>query len=199
MSLETFFASFIFAFVASATPGPNNLMLLASGVNFGFRRSIPHMIGVSVGFTVLLVATGFGMGALFNAVPELRNVLKVVGGAYLLYLAWKIASVRRISRTGDTSDGHPMSFVGAAMFQWVNPKGWVMAISAMALFTNADRPFLSVLLVTLCFVIVVAPSVSAWAGFGTALRGFLSEPQRLKWFNITMGVLLAATLLPMFA
>jgi threonine/homoserine/homoserine lactone efflux protein len=199
MSFDSFLASLVFALVASATPGPNNFMLLASGANFGFRRTIPHMVGISVGFTILLVAVGFGLGALFHAFPALRNVLKIAGAAILLYLAWKIGSARKMSKGGDENAAKPMSFFAAAMFQWVNPKGWVMAISAMALYTNAEKPFLSVLLVTLCFAIVVAPSVSAWAGFGTALRGFLSEPGRLKWFNISMGVLLAATVVPILA
>ncbi len=199
MSFDTFFASLVFALVASATPGPNNFMLLASGAHFGFRRTIPHMIGITVGFSVLLVAVGFGLGALFNAVPALRNILKIAGAAVLVYLAWKIGSARKMSKAGDENVAKPMSFFAAALFQWVNPKGWVMAISAMALYTNAERPFVSVLLVTLCFAIVVTPSVSAWAGFGTALRGFLAEPRRLKWFNISMGLLLAATVVPILA
>lgn len=200
MSIDTFLASLVFAFIASATPGPNNFMLLASGANFGFRKTLPHMFGVAAGFVALLVATGFGLGAVLNALPALRNVVKIAGGAYLLYLAWKIAASRGFSNSGvGHAAARPMSFWGATFFQWVNPKGWIMAISAMALFTNADRPFVSVLLVVLCFVIAVAPSITAWAGFGTALGGFLAEPRRLRWFNITMGVLLAATLLPIFA
>jgi threonine/homoserine/homoserine lactone efflux protein len=199
MPIDTFLASLVFAFVASATPGPNNFMLLASGANFGFRKTVPHMFGIAVGFGALLLAAGLSLGAMLNAVPAFRNVVKAAGGAYLVYLAWKIASSRGASHSGETRAGaRPMSFWNAAMFQWVNPKGWVMSISAMALFTNAERPIVSVFLVMAWFLIAVGPSVVAWAGFGTALRGFLAEPRRLKWFNISMGIVLAATLAASF-
>jgi len=195
MSLDTFLALLVYAFVTSITPGPNNLMLLASGVNFGFVRTIPHMLGIGGGFLSLLLAVGFGLGALLTAVPSLHLVLKIAGGAYLLYLAWRIAMSRSIG-TG-AAGGVPLTFLQAAAFQWVNPKAWVMAVSAMAIYTNPENPFLSVLIVGFAFAVVNLPSVSTWAAFGTALRGFLSDPVRLKWFNIAMGVLLAASLWPM--
>ncbi|RUW75614.1 MULTISPECIES: LysE family translocator [unclassified Mesorhizobium] len=196
MPLETFLALLVYAFVTSITPGPNNLMLLASGVNFGIVRTVPHMLGISIGFLVLLLAVGFGLGAVLTAFPVLHTGLKVAGGVYLLYLAWKIAMSRSLSSKGET-EARPMRFIDAAAFQWVNPKAWVMAITAMAVYANAEHPFLSVVLISVAFTIVNLPSVSVWAGFGTALRGFLSDPVRLKWFNIAMGVLLAATLWPM--
>ena len=196
MSLDAFLALLVYAFVTSITPGPNNFMLLASGVNFGFVRTIPHMLGIGIGFLVLLLAVGFGLGAVLTAFPVLHTGLKIAGGAYLLYLAWKIAMSRSLGGKGEAK-AQPMRFIDAAAFQWVNPKAWVMAITAMAVYTNAERPFLSVLLISFAFAVVNLPSVSTWAGFGTALRGFLSDPVRLKWFNIAMGVLLAATLWPM--
>ncbi|TIV68761.1 MAG: LysE family translocator [Mesorhizobium sp.] len=196
MSLDAFLALLVYALVTSITPGPNNLMLLASGVNFGIVRTVPHMLGISIGFLVLLLAVGFGLGAMLMAFPALHTALKIAGAAYLLYLAWKIAMSRSISdRKG--AEARPMRFIDAAAFQWVNPKAWVMAITAMAVYTNPDHPFVSVALVSIAFTIVNLPSVSVWAGFGTALRGFLSDPVRLKWFNIAMGLLLAATLWPM--
>jgi threonine/homoserine/homoserine lactone efflux protein len=196
MSTETLFALLVYAFVTSITPGPNNLMLLTSGVNFGFARSIPHMLGIGIGFVVLLLAVGFGLGAVLAAFPALHTALKVAGGAYLLYLAWKIATARSLDAKGDDA-ARPMGFLDAAAFQWVNPKAWVMAVTAMAVYSNPQRPFLSVLLIAVAFGIVNLPSVSVWAGFGTALRGFLSDPVRLRWFNVVMGLLLAATLWPM--
>ena len=196
MSLDAFLALLVYAFVTSITPGPNNLMLLASGVNFGIVRTIPHMFGISMGFLVLLLAVGFGLGAVLTAFPALHTGLKIAGGVYLLYLAWKIAMSRSLSSKGET-EARPMRFIDAAAFQWVNPKAWVMAITAMAVYANPEHPFLSVALVAIAFTVVNLPSVSVWAGFGTALRGFLSDPVRLKWFNIAMGVLLAATLWPM--
>ncbi|TGQ78321.1 LysE family translocator [Mesorhizobium sp. M8A.F.Ca.ET.207.01.1.1] len=196
MSLDAFLALLVYALVTSITPGPNNLMLLASGVNFGIARTVPHMLGISIGFLVLLLAVGFGLGAVLTAFPALHAGLKIAGAVYLLYLAWKIAMSRSLSGKGDTN-ARPMRFVDAAAFQWVNPKAWVMAITAMAVYTNPERPFLSVILIGVAFTVVNFPSVSVWAGFGTALRGFLSDPVRLKWFNIAMGLLLAATLWPM--
>lgn len=196
MSAELLAALVVYAFVTSITPGPNNFMLLASGVNFGFVRTIPHMLGIGAGFFSLLLGVGLGLGAVLTAVPALHVVLKVAGGAYLLYLAWRIAMSRSIGKEG-TNSSRPMTFLEAAAFQWINPKAWVMAITAMAVYTNPERPFLSVMLIALAFAAVNVPSVSTWAGFGTALRGFLADPVRLKWFNVAMGVLLAATLWPM--
>jgi threonine/homoserine/homoserine lactone efflux protein len=196
MSLDLFLALIVFAFVTSITPGPNNFMLLASGVNFGFWRTVPHMCGIGVGFFSLLLGVGFGLGALLVAYPQLHIALKIAGGAYLLYLAWRIAMSRSLGDKNDAS-ARPMTFMEAAAFQWVNPKAWVMAVTAMAVYTDPEHPFLTVFLVATAFAVVNFPSVSTWAGFGVALRGFLADPVRLKWFNIAMGVLLAATLVPM--
>ncbi len=196
MSSEVFFALLVYAFVTSITPGPNNLMLLASGVNFGFVRTIPHMFGIGGGFFLLLLGVGFGLGAVLTAFPSLHFALKIAGGAYLLYLAWRIAMSRSMGKGGDAK-ARPMTFLEAAAFQWVNPKAWVMAVTAMAIYTDPDAPFLSVILISAAFAVVNFPSISVWTGFGMALRGFLGDPVRLKWFNIAMGVLLAATLWPM--
>ena len=196
MSPELFTALLIYAFVTSITPGPNNVMLLASGVNFGFWRTVPHMLGISTGFASLLIGVGFGLGALLTAFPTLHTVLKFAGGGYLLYLAWRIASSRSLAKDDEAST-RPMTLLEAAAFQWVNPKAWVMAITAMAVYTSPERPFFSATIVVIAFTLVNLPSVASWAGFGMALRGFLADPARLKWFNIVMGVLLAATLWPM--
>lgn len=196
MTYDTFLALLVYAFVTSITPGPNNFMLLASGVNFGFVRTIPHMCGIGFGFFTLLIGVGAGLGAMLTAFPQLHLVLKVLGGAYLLYLAWKIATSRTLGKEGDAKAG-PMTFVEASLFQWVNPKAWVMAVTAMALYADPANPLWSMLLVSLVFALTNFPSVSVWAGFGVALRGFLSDPVRLKWFNIAMGIALALTLIPM--
>lgn len=196
MSYDAFLALLVYAFVTSITPGPNNFMLLASGVNFGFVRTIPHMLGIGIGFLTLLLGVGFGLGAVLSAFPMLHGGLKIVGGAYLLYLAWRIGMSRSLGKDGEAK-ARPMTFLEAAAFQWVNPKAWVMAVTAMAVYTSPESPFLSVLLISGAFALVNLPSVSSWAGFGMVLRGFLADPVRLKWFNIAMGLLLAATLWPM--
>ncbi|MFS8111825.1 LysE family translocator [Rhizobium jaguaris] len=195
MALNTFLALLLFAFTTSITPGPNNMMLFASGVNFGFRRTIPHMLGIGAGFLSLLLGVGLGLGALLHTVPLLYTALKFAGGAYLVWIAWKIATSRSLSE--QESGVEPMSFLSAAAFQWVNPKAWVMAVTAMATYTNPQLYLVSVLLVGLAFAAVNIPSVSTWAGFGSALRDWLSDPVRLKWFNITMAVLLVLSLWPM--
>ena len=185
-----------FAFATSATPGPNTLMLLASGVNFGFRRTIPHMLGIGVGFLALLLCVGFGLGALLEQVPVLYLALKFAGGVYLVYLAWRIAMARSIGE-GGKAGARPMNFVEAAAFQWVNPKAWVMAIAAMATFTNPANLTLSTILVALVFFFVNIPSASIWTVCGAMLREWLNHPTRLKVFNISMAILLVVSLWPM--
>ena len=194
MSADIFLALFTFAFVSSVTPGPNNFMLLASGVNFGFRRTVPHMLGIALGFTVMTAIVGLGLAGLFTAWPPARQALTVVSVVYLLWLAWKIAHAAAPSATAPSS-GRPMTLVQAAAFQWVNPKAWTMALTAMTLYApGAD--WQSVALVALVFGAVNLPCVSSWALLGTALRGWLRDPARLRVFNWGMAVLLVLTLWP---
>ncbi len=195
MPLDVFLALIGFSFVSSVTPGPNNIMLLASGVNFGFRRTIPHMFGIAFGFGILLLATGFGLQQVFEEFPQLQLIIKVLGGAYLVYLAWKIANSGPVEAAEGA--GKPMTFMAAALFQWVNPKAWVMAITAMTVYTGQPDFISSVFIVCAAFVVVNFPSVSIWCGFGVALREFLSDPKKLKIFNISMALMLIASLWPM--
>ncbi len=195
LSLDVFLALVGFAFASSVTPGPNNLMLMASGVNFGFRRTIPHMLGIAGGFCALLLAVGFGLGALLHAFPALSLALKVASCAYLLYLAWKVATARGIGSS--EGNGYPMTFLQAAAFQWVNPKAWAMALVAMGAYVSAAQPMLSVVIVALVFTAVNLPSVSVWTGFGIALRRMLADGRRLRVFNVAMGLLLVASIVPL--
>jgi threonine/homoserine/homoserine lactone efflux protein len=195
MALETFLTLIAFAFVASGTPGPNTMMLFTSGVNFGFRNTVPHMLGIGIGFLALLLAVGFGLGALLTAFPALYLVLKILGGGYLVYIALRIARSDPLPEA--KAGARPMTFLEAAAFQWVNPKAWVMLVTAMGIFTDPDHYARTVMLIFLAFAIATIPCVTAWAGFGSALRSWLADPVRLKWFNITMAVLLVASLWPM--
>ncbi|MCF1461198.1 LysE family translocator [Agrobacterium vitis] len=197
MTPETLVALILFAFTTSITPGPNNMMLFASGVNFGFLRTLPHMLGIGAGFFTLLIGVGLGLGALLAAVPMLYHGLKIAGGLYLLWIAWKIGSSRSLGE--GKAQAVPMSFLAAAGFQWINPKAWVMAVTAMATYTNPQVYWFTVFLVGLVFALVNVPVVSAWAGFGSVLREWLSNPVRLTWFNITMALLLVVSLWPMLA
>ncbi len=196
MSSTTLLAIPALAFVTSISPGPSNVMLLASGVNFGFRRTIPQILGITVGFSTLLVAAGLGLGAVLRAVPPLELALKVVGGGYLLYLAWRIASARSMGPEA-AAGARPLTFLESAAFQWINPKAWVVALTVMAVHADPVSPAVSAVLVAAVFALVNLPSIAVWAAFGTALRGFLADPARLRWFNIAMGLLLAASLWPM--
>lgn len=195
MPLDTLIALFVFTLVASITPGPNNVMLMASGVNFGFRRTLPHMIGIEFGFVSLLAAVGLGLGALLIAFPTLHTVVKVAGGIYLAYLAWRIATTRTMAAA--EGEARPLNMLQAALFQWINPKGWVIAISAIAIYSRPDALAVSIVAVIVCFVVSGILSAPTWTGFGTVLRGYLDDPVRLKWFNIAMGLLLVLTLVPM--
>ncbi|NWB68089.1 LysE family translocator [Pseudomonas sp. I8001] len=197
MSSSLLSAFALFAFVSSITPGPNNTMLLASGVNFGFIRSIPHALGISIGFMLLVIAVGLGLGEVFKALPWAYTVLRYVGAAYLLYLAWKIATSSAMSDDADYKR-KPMTFLGAAAFQWVNPKAWVMALGAITTYTPAEGYVTNVLLIAAVFALVNLPSVCVWAGCGSGLRNVLREPRWLRVFNWSMAGLLVLSLYPMF-
>lgn len=183
----------LFALVSSITPGPNNVMLTASGLNFGFRRTLPHMLGVTVGWMVLLVLCGLGLGAAFRQWPPLHDVLKAASAAYLLYLAWRIA------RSGPVQQGvasaKPFTFLQAAAFQWVNPKAWVMSLGVIAY--TPEQGFLANLLwaAAICGLVNL-PSVAIWTAFGSALRHVLRKPGAVRAFNVAMALLLVASLAP---
>jgi threonine/homoserine/homoserine lactone efflux protein len=193
MNIELLTALAAFAFVTSITPGPNNLMLMASGANYGFRRTIPHMLGVGIGFAVMVVIVGLGLMQVFDAVPVTHMILKYAGMAYLLWLAWKIAHAEMPDTTAPK--GKPMTFIQAALFQWVNPKAWQMALTAITLYAP-DRSLLSIILVGVVFGLVNLPSVSTWTVLGQQLRRILSSRRRLIVFNYSMALLLVATLVP---
>lgn len=193
MTYDLFLALALFAFVSSITPGPNNLMLMASGANFGFRRTIPHMLGVALGFVFMVLLVGAGLVQVFDAYPVSYTVLKVGSVVYLLYLAWKIANAGP-AEAGEAS-GKPMTFLQAAAFQWVNPKAWAMALTAISAYTP-DQTLMAILLVGVVFGAVNLPSVSSWTVLGQQMARVLTNPRRLTAFNWTMAVLLVASLYP---
>lgn len=195
-SFDLLSAFVLFAFVSSITPGPNNTMLLASGVNFGVRRSIPHALGISLGFMVLVLAVGFGLGEVFKAWPPAYTALRFAGAAYLLYLAWKIATSGPMANDAPGTR-KPVSFFGAAAFQWVNPKAWVMAIGAITTYTPAQGYVTNVIVIAALFALVNLPSVGIWVMFGSALRNLLRNPRWLTLFNLLMAALLVISLYPL--
>lgn len=193
MMLDTLPALALFALVTSVTPGPNNLMLMASGANFGFRRTVPHMLGVSLGFAMMTFVVGVGLAGLFQTYPLTRTAMEVVSVFYMLWLAWKIAHAA--APQDRQAGGTPMTFLQAAAFQWVNPKAWAMATNAVTLYTP-DRSLWAVALVALIFGAINLPSVSLWTLTGQQLRRVLTNPRRLTIFNWTMAGLLVLSLVP---
>lgn len=196
MSLDTFLGLLGFAFVTSVTPGPNNLMLMASGANFGLRRTVPHMAGISLGHAFMTLLVGLGLGAALQALPQAQLAMKVAAVVYMLWLAWKMAHA---SAPGEgRAGGKPMTFLQAAAFQWVNPKAWAMSVGAMAAYA-AEGSVVQVVLVSAIFAAINFPSVMLWAWAGQGMRVMLQEPRRLLAFNWTMAALLVASLWPVLA
>ena len=196
MTAEILLALLGFAFVTSITPGPNNLMLLASGANFGLRRTVPHMLGIGAGFVVLVALTGVGAMRLFDLWPPARPLLTAGGALWMCWLACRIACTA--SPVQGPAAGRPLTFLQAAAFQWVNPKAWTMALTAVTLYAP-DRSLAAVLTVAAVFGAVNLPAVSLWAVLGVHVGRWLNAPGRLRAFNLTMAALLLASLWPVLA
>ncbi|MFT6732568.1 MAG: threonine/homoserine/homoserine lactone efflux protein [Polaribacter sp.] len=194
MNLEALIALALFALVSSITPGPNNLMLMSSGANFGYKKTIPHMLGVSLGFAFMLLLVGIGLVQLFNQYPVSYDILKVVSVAYLLYLAFKIATSASVKDSNDDKN-KPFTFLEAAAFQWVNPKAWTMALTSISVY-SPSQDIESIAIVALVFALVNLPSVSCWTLLGLELRVILSSNARLRVFNYIMAGLLVLSLYP---
>jgi threonine/homoserine/homoserine lactone efflux protein len=186
-----------FAFVMSITPGPNNLMVAASGVNFGFWRTVPHILGVTIGFPLMLLTLGFGLGAVIGTHVWLQSVLKYAGCGYLLLTAWQMVRVTGVKDAGVLL--HPKSFIAAALFQWINPKAWMMGVSSIAAFGGlglARAP--QILVMSLTLGVMAFGAVVIWTLFGAAIAQKLRQPRMLRAFNIAMALLLVASLVPVF-
>ncbi|MBS0245650.1 MAG: LysE family translocator [Proteobacteria bacterium] len=196
MTYDVFAALLLFAFATSFTPGPNNIMVTASGVNFGFARTVPHMAGITAGFVVLVTAAAGGLGAVFAAAPELQTALKIAGALYMLWLAWKVANSRPDSG-GKIDLAKPMTFWQAVAFQWVNPKAVVMALTVIALYVRPEHRVSDALIVLGVELLFTIGTVVTWTGFGVALRGLLANPRHARTFNIIMALLLVVSIVPM--
>lgn len=195
MTFEMFLALIGFAVVSSITPGPNNLMLLASGANFGFKRTLPHMFGISIGHSVMVFLVGVGIKQIFDLYPVTYTVLKVASVIYLLYLAIKIAS-NRTPPNQMNSRAKPFTFLQAAAFQWVNPKAWAMALTALGVYAPPSPTVAQIGMVAGAFALVNFPSITTWVVLGQQMSRFLHTPKRLMIFNVSAGLLLVATLYP---
>jgi threonine/homoserine/homoserine lactone efflux protein len=198
MSHQLLLAFVVFAIVMFFTPGPNNIMLLSSGLTYGFRPTVPHILGITFGFAFMVGTVGVGLGTVFLAYPILQTILKWGGVAYLVYLAAAIAMSDPVKPEEGGRRKGPMTFIGAAMFQWINAKGWVMVISTITAYAAiAAFPLNIVIQVAISLVLGVMSCVT-WAMFGSALRPLLSSPRAVRIFNIVMALLLLASLIPVF-
>ena len=192
--MEFYLAILLFTTTASITPGPNNIMIMASGVNFGVKRSIPHVLGICLGFPVMVIALGLGLGTIFEKFPILHDIIKILGVAYLLYLAWLIASSRPFEEAA--SPVMPLRFDQAVLFQWVNPKAWVMATGAISAYTTVGDTLAQVLFIAFAFLITAGPSVMIWLMFGAGLKRYLDNTIHNRIFNIVMALLLVVSMSP---
>ncbi len=193
MEIQQFGALLLFAAVSTFTPGPNNLMLMTSGANVGFKRTLPHMLGIAFGFAFMVLMVGIGLIGVFNAYPVIHTILKYASLAYLGYLAFKIAMSGKAEAS---SDFKPMTFLGAVAFQWVNPKGWSMALTAVTLYSNGGS-WWALLAISGCFWFVNFPSGTFWILAGRELQRWLTTTLRVRSFNIAMALLLVGSTLPM--
>jgi len=195
MAYSLFYAFLAFMVVMYFTPGPNNIMLLASGLTYGFRRTIPHIAGIVIGFAFMVAAVGLGLGTVFLAYPILQTILKYAGAVYLVYLAAVIAMSGPTTPDGESGRG-PMTFWGAAMFQWINAKGWVIVIGTITAYAAIAQFPVNIAIQTLISLLVGTVSTVVWALFGTALRPVLTSERLVRAFNILMAILLLASLYP---
>ncbi|HAW92137.1 MULTISPECIES: LysE family translocator [unclassified Arsukibacterium] len=196
--MELFLAVLFFAFSTTITPGPNNVMIMSSGVNYGVKQSMPHWLGICFGFPLMVLLVGLGFGVIFDRYPHLHQLIKIVGTLYLIWLAWRIASAR--PETIATGKSKPFTFLQAALFQWVNGKAWVMASGAVAAFTSVSGVYwFQVVLITLAFLVMAFPCVGVWLVFGAGLRKVLTQPMFQRMFNIFMGAILLLSVLPVVA
>jgi threonine/homoserine/homoserine lactone efflux protein len=197
MSQPLLLAFVLFALVMYFTPGPNNIMLLSSGLTYGFRRTLPHIAGITIGMAFMIAAVGVGLGAIFIAYPVLQTILKYAGAAYLIYLAVAIAMSGAARSPQDNRRG-PMTFWGAAVFQWINVKGWVVVVGTITAYAAIAAFPWNILIQTVIVLVVGILATTAWALFGSALRPLLTSPRTVHAFNIGMAALLLASLYPVF-
>lgn len=195
-TLTILISIFMFSFATSITPGPNNIMLLSSGLTFGYKRTLPHILGVVLGFPLMTIFVGIGLGEFFKVYPFAFTVLKVVGILYLLFLAWKIANSRPEVKKSD-ENSKPMKFIAIVLFQWMNPKNWIKIITAMSVYvTSVEHATIQIIIITTIFFLTVLVSANSWAVGGVVLNKLIKSDKGIKRFNIIMALLLVLSILP---
>ena len=178
------------------TPGPNNIMLLSSGLTFGYKRTIPHILGVVIGFPVMTIFVGLGLGEFFKLYPFTFIILKIIGILYLLWLAWKIANATPNFNENDANE-QPLKFMPIVLFQWVNPKNWIKIITAMSVYvTSVEHATTQIIIITIIFLLTVLVSANSWAMGGVFLKKLIKSDRGIKRFNVIMALLLILSILP---
>jgi threonine/homoserine/homoserine lactone efflux protein len=196
MTWELYPALFIFALIWAWTPGPNNSILMASGLTHGMRKTLPMVCGVGAGVPLMIGLVGLGLGRVFEAVPQVYTIMKFAGVAYTLWLAWMIASSSPAGN-GNAGDAKPLSFLQGVAFQWINPKGWIMALTALSAYTLPEAYYAGLVAVVATFVLMGFSSAAGWALFGASLRHLLTDPRWFRIVNIVLALSLVASLIPM--
>jgi threonine/homoserine/homoserine lactone efflux protein len=196
VSTEAFLSLVALAFATLWTPGPNNILLASSGASFGFRRSVPHMLGIIIGFPLMVLGVGFFLGQVFQSGTVLRDIIRWAGALLMLWIAWKIASAGGLS-TGN-GRARPMRFHEAAAFQWVNPKAWAMIVAVTSQFVTGENSATVIPFIALVFATISLSSTTTWVGFGTAMTRWLKTQGRLVWFNRAMAALILASVAMLF-
>jgi threonine/homoserine/homoserine lactone efflux protein len=192
-AMTDFLPLMLFLISSTLTPGPNNFLVMNSGLQFGIQRTLPHFFGICLGFPMMVLLVALGLGTIFTKYLWIKDVLKVVGTIYLVYLAWQI--YRSHASKKEDAAAKPFSFIQALLFQWVNPKAWLMGIGAISIYTVSSNYFYNALILSFCFFIVCAPGVAIWMVFGKYLQKLLTEERHYKWFNTAMAVALAASVI----
>jgi len=192
--VEYYLSIILFCLVTSITPGPNNIMLMSSGLNHGVLKTVPHISGIIIGFPLMVAALGFGLGTIFLNYPVIHQVIKIAGISYLLFLAWKIANTTRANAGKHLKK--PLTFMQAAAFQWLNPKAWVIAIGAIATFTTVGNIELQVIIIVFTYLFVGGFSMGLWLLMGASLQKILHSQKQLQIFNVAMAILLVLSIVP---
>lgn len=188
------FLQFLFlAFSSLVTPGPNNLMVMHSGLNFGLKRTLPHIFGILAGVGVMLFFISFGLGYVFSKIPEVALAIKLIGSMYLLYLAWKISQMNE--KKTDTDISKPLTFMQAAMFQWVNPKAWVILIAFSGVFHFFESPLINAAALLLTISLLNIPCLGVWIGGGRALQRIINSDKARNRMNYFLAFLLGLSVI----
>ena len=196
-TLSVLLSIFSFAFVMVITPGPNNILLLSSGLNFGYKKSLPSIFGVMLGFPIMVIIVGLGIGIIFKNYPYVYYIMKIIGIIYLFYIAYQIATSNDEIKSSSVKEKKPFTFIQIVIFQWLNPKAWVMAITSTTLYvTNNNHSIIQVFIIAFIFLLMGIISTNSWTLGGVFLQNILKIKLHIKIFNIFMAVLIIVSVLP---